>query len=101
MGSRVQLQALLEELIGSANVYFQPPESKILIYPCIIFSRSLGKTKFADDKPYNYQVGYSIKVIDADPDSELPGKVALLPMCTFDRRYTANNLNYDVFNIYY
>jgi hypothetical protein len=101
MGSRVQLQALLEELIGSENVYFQPPESEELIYPCIIFNRSLGKTTFANDKPYNHSIGYSIKVIDANPDSEIPGKIAMLPMCTFDRHYTVNNLNHDVYNLYY
>lgn len=101
MEKRVQLQELLEDLIGSDNVYFQPPESFKLKYPCIIYSRSIYRTQFANDKPYKCQSGYKIIVIDENPDSEIPGKVAALPMCIFDRHYTANNLNHDVYNIYY
>lgn len=101
MGKRVQLQELLEDLIGSENVYFQPPESKKLCYPCIIYTRSLGETQFANDKPYSHQIGYSVIIIDQNPDSDIPGKVAALPMCIFDRHYTANNLNHDVYKLYY
>lgn len=99
MGSRLGLQDLLETLV--ANVYFQPPESLKLSYPCIVYSRSDMDTKFADDIPYAHSKQYQLIVIDKDPDSSIPGKVALLPMCTFDRHYTANNLNHDVFDLYY
>lgn len=105
MEKRLKLQALLEGLmIGVGfvpNVYFQPPESVKLNYPCIMYSRSSGETKFANDKPYNHQIEYKMTVIDKNPDSELPEKVASLPMCIFDRHYTADNLNHDVYNIYY
>ena len=99
MGSRLGLQDLLETLVN--NVYFQPPESLKLSYPCIVYSRSDMDTKFADDIPYAHSKQYQLIVIDKDPDSSIPGKVALLPMCTFDRHYTANNLNHDIFDIYY
>ena len=99
MGSRLGLQDLLETLVD--NVYFQPPESLKLNYPCIVYSRSDMDTKFADDIPYAHSKQYQLIVIDKDPDSSIPGKVALLPMCTFDRHYTANNLNHDIFDIYY
>ena len=29
MGSRLELQNLLESILGSRNVYYQPPESNI------------------------------------------------------------------------
>lgn len=99
MGSRLGLQDLLKTLAG--NVYFQPPESLKLNYPCIVYSRSDIDTKFADDIPYAHSKQYQLIVIDKDPDSSIPGKVALLPMCTFDRHYTANNLNHDIFDLYY
>ncbi len=99
MGSRLGLQDLLETLVD--NVYFQPPESLKLSYPCIVYSRSDMDMKFADDIPYAHSKQYQLIVIDKDPDSSIPGKVALLPMCTFDRHYTANNLNHDIFDIYY
>ena len=101
MGKRIDLQSVLEELLGSENVYFQPPESKKISYPCIIYSRNDVKTQFANDKPYNYQTQYNLIVIDKDPDSVILDKVVKLPMCVFDRHYVADNLNHDVFNLYY
>jgi hypothetical protein len=102
MEKRVQLQSLLEGLLRSRNVYFQPPEDVKLCYPCIIYSRGIiGITQFANDKPYHYQNRYTLTVIDKNPDSEILDKVASLPMCTFERHYTADNLNHDVYNLYY
>ena len=101
MGTRLELQTLLETLMGSRNVYFQPPESVKLSYPCIIFNRSAEDTKFADDQPYVRQKRYQLTVIDKNPDSVIPDKIASLPRCIFDRHFTSNNLNHDVYNIYY
>lgn len=104
MGSRLDLQALLETLFassGDAFVYFQPPENVKLRYPCIIYSRDSGKTKFANNKPYTHQLRYAVTVIDKNPDSEIREKVAMLPMCAFERHYTSDNLNHDVYNLYY
>jgi hypothetical protein len=42
-----------------------------------------------------------ITVIDPDPDSEIPSKVAALPMSLFNRFYTADDLNHDVYNVYF
>lgn len=99
MAPRQQLHQLLETF--TENVYFQPPTNVQLQYPCIIYKRDFAETKFADDIPYNHVLRYMVIVIDRDPDSEIPGKVASLPMCLFNRFYTADNLNHDVFNVYY
>ena len=99
MDLRLELHNLLLEIAGHA--YFQPPESVKLIYPCIVYHHSANSTQFADDKPYQIAKRYTATVIDRDPDSKIPGEMALLPMCTLDRTYTASNLNHWVFNIYY
>ena len=99
MGQRLKLHQLLETF--SDNVYFQPPTNIELKYPCIIYKRNDADTKFADDKPYNYTKRYTVTVIDRDPDSEIPDKVAAMPMTLFNRFYTADNLNHDVFNVYF
>jgi hypothetical protein len=101
MGSRVQLQTLLETLLGSSNVYFQPPENLQMHYPCIVYRRNDVDTRFANNLPYTNTTRYQIMTIDRNPDSLIPGKIASLPMCSFDRHYTAQNLNHDVYNIYY
>jgi hypothetical protein len=99
MALRVMLQQLLETF--TEHVYFQPPENIQLVYPCIVYKRDYADTKFADDKPYNRLVRYMITVIDRNPDSDIPNQVASLPMSTFNRFYTADGLNHDVFNVYF
>ena len=102
MGSRLELQTLLEEILGSRNVYFQPPSTVQLSYPCIIYQRGvIHRTTFSNDKPYQHRVRYSVTVIDQDPDSVILDKIASLPMCVFERHYTADNLNHDLYNLYY
>jgi hypothetical protein len=101
MASRLSLQTLLEALLGSTNVYFQPPPSFMMQYPCIVYYRSNIRTNFGDNNPYKHDKQYTITVIDADPDSLIPDKVSDLPRCVFDRRMTIENLNHDVFNILY
>lgn len=99
MAQRLKLHQLLKTF--TENVYFQPPENIQLKYPCIIYKRDSADTKFADDIPYNHTVRYMITVIDPNPDSDLPGKIASIPKSLFNRFYTADNLNHDVFNVYF
>ena len=101
MDKRLELQTLLEGLLGSRNVYFQPPSSIRMKYPAIVYSRDDFWTNHADNLPYMQTVAYQVTVIDEDPDSEIVKKVAKLPLCTYDRNYVADNLNHDVFILYY
>ena len=101
MSRRLELQTILENILGSDHVYFQPPKNVEMDYPCIKYSLAFLKTEFANDNPYNHRVQYIVTVIDKDPDSIIPLKLAMLPTCMFDRHYVADNLNHDVFNIYY
>lgn len=101
MASRLELQKILENVLGSRNVYFQPPESVKLTYPCIIYERARGKEFQADDDLYNYIKSYNGLVVDKNPDSEIPDKIQRLRYCTIDRFYKADNLNHWAFTIHY
>lgn len=101
MAPRLELQALLVELLGSDHVYFQPPPTVQMQFPAIVYSRNLIRIEHADNKPYTHKRRYLVTVIDRDPDSEIPGKVAELPTCSYDRFYTADGLNHDVFNLFF
>lgn len=101
MASRLELQTLLEELLGSEQVYFQPPSNIQMQYPCIVYARNDSQTEFADNRPYAHAKQYQVTVIDRDPDSELPDKVEALPYCAFDRYFAAENLNHYVFTLYF
>lgn len=101
MGTRLQLQTLLENLLGTRNVYFQPPPNVMMAYPCIVYERSDIDTSFADDKPYSHMRSYQVTLMDRNPDSSIIDKLIELPRCTFDRHFTADSLNHDIFSIYY
>lgn len=101
MESRLELHELLCETLGSRHVYFQPPDSVKMKYPAIVYSRSNISNKFANDSVYKQSLAYAVTVIGEDPDSEIVEKVSRLPMCSFDRHFTSDNLNHDVFTIYY
>jgi hypothetical protein len=96
---RLQIQSLLETF--APNVYFQPPANVVMQYPCIVYNRDQAETEFADNFPYRRTKRYQVTIIDQDPDSVIPDKVAELPMCLFERHFTADNLHHDVFNIYF
>lgn len=99
---RLQLQQELEALLGSRNVYFQPPESLRLKYPCVIYSRDRGKTRHADDMPYIYTRAYELILVTKEADSPLPEKFARsLRSCEHERTYVSDNLYHDVYRIYY
>ena len=99
MGQRLQLHQLLKTITD--NVYFQPPTNVQLKYPCIIYNRDSIRTEFAGDRPYAHTTRYMVTVIDRDPDNEIVDKVANLPMSLFNRFYTADDLNHDVFSLYF
>jgi len=99
MGQRLDLQALLETIVD--HVYFQPPPNPDLVYPCIVYKRDFADTKFADNHPYSNTLRYMVTVIDRDADSDIPPKVAALPMTLFNRYYSADELHHDVYNVFF
>lgn len=101
MASRLQLQTLLEEILGSNNIYYQPPETIRMQYPAIVYSLNSIDNNNADDAPYIQSRSYEIILIERDPDSETINKLSRLPMCRFNRHYKADNLNHYVFTLYY
>lgn len=101
MKPRSDLQDLLVDLLGSDNVYFQPPPTIRLQYPCIVYKRDNRQVAYANNSPYKHDVAYLVTVMDRDPDSDIPDKVAAIPGASFDRSFTADNLNHDVYTLFF
>lgn len=101
MAQRLDLQELLVEILDSDNVYFQPPNNVEMKFPCIVYHRESIDSTWADNSPYSLDNRYSITVIDRDPDSEVPDKIAALPKCAYDRFFIADNLNHNVFRLFF
>jgi hypothetical protein len=101
MDRRLELHEKLCQVLGSRHVYYQPPENLKMQYPCIVYERSRIDPRFADNRPYSLSKRYSVTVIDQDPDSEIPDRLAAFPLCTFDRPFTTEDLHHSVFTMYY
>lgn len=96
---RIEFHEFLKTICD--NVYFSPPTGKKLKYPCIVYERSYAKVNYADNSPYTLDTRYSLTVIDPNPDSAIVPKIEILPKCSYDRHFAIDNLNHDVFTIYY
>lgn len=99
---RIDLSPVFRGILGNNNVYFQPPASHILKYPCIIYERNSRDTDHADDLIYKDYNQYTITLIGRDSDNDdYIDKLLEIPYCSYDRRFISDNLYHDVFNLYY
>ena len=102
MDNRLILQAMLEEILGSRNVYFQPPASVKMNYDAIRYSLGGKDLKYANNKIYKSMNKYEGVIITRDPDTQIPDRLlSTFEMCSFGRPYTADNLNHYPFTLYY
>lgn len=99
--NRLELHSILEGILGSRNVYFQPPESFKLAYPCIVYERDDVWVDYADNTTYRTKKKYTVTVITKDPDSTIPDELLKLPNCSFNRHFIVDNLNHDAFILYF
>lgn len=95
---RIALHLILLEL--SPNVYFQPPESSMMNYPCILYDRGKIVNSKANNKTYITKTSYELTVVDFSPDSILVEEVSKLPFCEHTGFYISDQLNHDTFTIY-
>lgn len=69
-------------------------------YPCIRYERARSDTAFAGNAPYRTTKRYTVTVMDTDPESDIPKRVILLPMCSHSTSFVADDINHDVFDIF-
>ena len=101
MSSRLDLHEDLKGILGSDNVYFQPPPNSLMHYPAIRYALDSFKFDHANNGKYRRFKRYKLTYIDADPDNEMVEKLLTeLPFCSFDRHFKSDNLNHYIFTIY-
>ena len=101
MADRLDLQSILEEMLESRNVYYQPPESTKMQYDAIRYSKKSITSKYANNAKYSMMDCYELIVIAKIPDHPVIEKLLTLPYCSYDRHYVADNLNHDVLTLYF
>lgn len=100
MADRLDLQSEFEAILGSRNVYFNPPTSIRMRYPAIRYSLGSINTRFANNRTYRTVPSYEVTLIDENPDTEFLKPILQIPYCKFNRFYIADELNHWVFTIH-
>lgn len=102
MRSRLDFDEELRDLIGNSNVYYQPPESIKMKFPCIIYKWTDVDMKRADNFSYHSTRCYDVTVVSKDPDFYLFDEIIeRFPMCRAGRSFTYDNLTHRTYTIYY
>jgi hypothetical protein len=98
---RIAFNAILVEILGSNNVYYQPPENRQMDYPCIVYEQDDDHVQHADNGPYKMHDRYQVTFIRHEPDSPVKRKLMGLPFSSFSRHFATSGLNHDVFVIHH
>lgn len=114
---RLGLQNILENIFqifheadGYQHVYYQPDTNIKLHYPCVVYVRDGEVPYRADNGHYVTNWSYRLTIIDPDPISScindegtktIIDAISELPKCSYIRHFVNDNLNHDVFKIYY
>lgn len=99
---RKDLGKMFRKILENDNVYFSPPSSKEMKYPCIRYNLSSATSQFADNGPYLVNLRYEVVLITKTVNNfELLEKILNLPMTSMDRMYCADGLSHYVFTMYY
>lgn len=98
---RLNLHEFLCRILGDRNCYYSPPTGLTMKYPCIRYDLSDPRVVHADNIPYLMDLRWVVTVIDEDPDSRIASSFFGMKKCSFDRKYSANDLNHFVFSLYF
>ena len=99
--SRVELDRILRSTLGTSNVYFDPPESFKLKYPCIVYSLGSHYEVFADDKRFINMKRYTLTYITQNADDPMVDTLEQLRYCHLSRPYVADGLFHYAYDIYF
>lgn len=100
MTTRVDLHERLLEFCP--NVYFQPPATIRMKYPCIVYHKSGKNRLYSNDDIYRKSQQYQVTVISPDPDNLIADELEdRIEYCVITNYMTVDNLNHTQLTIYY
>lgn len=98
---REQLHSVLVGILGSSNVYYQPPANVKMEFPAIVYRMNSIRRLTANDNVYNLCRSYEVIVVSKTPDSAAVNAILELQNATYTRHYVSDNLYHDVITLFY
>lgn len=99
--NRLKLHSKLIDILGSNNVYYQPPANVRMNYPAIVYKRKNTDPIKADNITYLPRLSYTITVISTDPDIDAVERLINMPYTKYTNSYVSENLYHYIFNTYF
>lgn len=98
---RIKFHNKLKEVLGNNNVYYNPPTSTSIKYPCIIYSLKDIRSNYSNNKIYLFDHLYQVLLIGIKPHDDTKDKILeKIPYSIFDRSYIQDNLYHYAYTIY-
>lgn len=102
MGDRIGLHNLLKSINSEIQLYYQPPASLFITYPCFIYKDKVGQTLKAADGLYRHINCYELVYIAKTPNVGMINTIlGTFQYCSSDNIFTNDGLHHYVFTIYY
>lgn len=100
---RIQLHEKLCSILGSRNVYYDPPENVKLQFDCIVYSLDQVQQAYANNGTYVLVTGYLLTIITRTPEAQTRIVGELMKTFSYvgwDRAYVIDHLHHAVVSIY-
>ena len=107
MANELKWEDLRDQLYlihDTENVYYDPPESIRMDFPCFRFELNNLDVKHADNKAYSKKPRWAVTYITRDIEEIEQVAEEMLEhfkYCNFDTSFRADNLEHAVFNLYF
>lgn len=97
--ARQRMQQLLQDVLETNHVYYQPPETIRMTYPAIVYELASLRNLRANDGKYLTHYIYKVTLISRDPDTPIFDRLDALEKASFSTSYKVDNLNHFSFTI--
>lgn len=101
MHKQQEVQSILESILGSRNVYFQPPASVQIKFPAFIYFTGRVNDRFADDSRYLKRRPYEVQYVSKTFDEKFVNDMLELPYCELNTTFKKDNVYHYNFTIYF
>lgn len=99
MADRTGLHSILTSICP--HVYFNPPETLKMEYPCIVYKLASIENRHADNIKYKTDISYDLTYISKTSDMYTALAISMLRYCRSGKPYVVDNLHHYPFTVYY
>lgn len=101
MSSRLDLHNKLVSILGTNNVYYQPPENLKMTYPCIRYNLTKVNAVKASDSVHILHPRYEIMLISTKNMDSLSVRILCeIPQTIMERVYISDGMYHYVYSHY-